>query len=149
MSHTWLSALQAWYSINREAVDLLSQLALGSTACPHYSWRQGTIRYKRRIWLGTNVTLQQQVILALHDSPVGSHSGAPQLYRKFVPYFSGLVCTRRYFSSCSPAQFVSRLSQTGLATRASYNLCQCPVVPGNSFLWILLRGYHCRVDSML
>jgi hypothetical protein len=32
-----LFALQAWYSIDREAADLLSQLALGSTARPHYS----------------------------------------------------------------------------------------------------------------
>jgi len=49
----------------------LSQLSVNGEARPPFTLQQGIIRYKGRIWLGTNISLQQQVIAALHDSVVG------------------------------------------------------------------------------
>ena len=65
---------------------------------------QGIIRYKNRIWLGSNVALQQQVTSALHDSPVGGHSGAPatvQMIRSLF-FWPGMRNTiLQFVQSCS------------------------------------------------
>jgi hypothetical protein len=68
------------------------------------------IRYKHHIWLGSNVALQQQVISALHDSPVGGHSGANVTFQKVSKlfYWSGMRTTIldyvRQCSTCSQAK---------------------------------------------
>jgi hypothetical protein len=40
-----------------------------------YSLHQGLIHYKGRVWLGNNLSLQQQILSALHNSALGGHSG--------------------------------------------------------------------------
>lgn len=49
---------------------------------------KGILRYKNRIWLGTNTLLQAQVIFALHNSPAGGHSGFPVTYRRLKQLFA-------------------------------------------------------------
>lgn len=69
------------YNSDPEAVTLLSQLAVQPDARPPFSLVQGVIRYKGRIWLGANKKpVQSQILLALHASPIGCHSGAPVTY---------------------------------------------------------------------
>jgi hypothetical protein len=36
-----------------------------------YSRKDGLLRYKSRIWIGNNPTVHNQLISALHDTPVG------------------------------------------------------------------------------
>jgi hypothetical protein len=43
--------------------------------CPPYSLNNGVIRYKQRVWLGSNTAIQTKVTNALHCSAVGGHSG--------------------------------------------------------------------------
>lgn len=54
---------------------------------PPYSLQNGLIRYKSRIWLGTNQALQKKVTSASHCTPVGGHSGAPATYVKLKQLF--------------------------------------------------------------
>lgn len=82
----WLASLQEWYDSDPEASALLSQLAIDGAARPPFSL-QGIIRFKQRIWLGSNSSLQQQVMSALHNSPVGGHSGAPATVTKVSRLF--------------------------------------------------------------
>lgn len=86
-SYDWLAALQDWYSSDPEASALLSQLALDTHVHPPFSLQQGVIRYKNRIWLGSNVALQHKVTSALHDSPIGGHSDAPITFHKVSKLF--------------------------------------------------------------
>jgi hypothetical protein len=83
----WLSSLQDWYISDPEATTLLSRLAVDASAQPPFSLQQGIIRYKHCIWLGSNKPLQQQIISALHESPVGGHSGAPATLQKIRNLF--------------------------------------------------------------
>lgn len=78
--HDWLDVLQQWYSIDKEAKALLQQLLLDGSARPHFQMRNGIILYKDRIWLGSNSELQLKVITALHNNPIGGHSGAPATF---------------------------------------------------------------------
>lgn len=68
------SVLQG-YDQDPDAKDLLAKLTVNPDAVNNFSLRDGLLRYKNRIWLGTNTVLQNKVIQALHSSPLGGHSG--------------------------------------------------------------------------
>jgi hypothetical protein len=85
--HDWLLELQQWYSSDTDAQSLLAKLALQSEESAPFSLHNGVILYKRRIWLGNNKVLQARVLSALHNSPVGGHSGAPVTLQKVHQLF--------------------------------------------------------------
>lgn len=79
--------LQQWYTSDPEAQQLLQQLLVDPAARPPYKLQNGIIMYRGRIWLGNNTEFQSKVLAALHDSPVGGHSGAPATLQKLWPLF--------------------------------------------------------------
>ncbi|WVZ54190.1 hypothetical protein U9M48_005028 [Paspalum notatum var. saurae] len=50
--------------------------------------QKGLLRYKNRIWLGTNVPLQQQIMATLHSGTLGGHPGFPVTYRRISQLFA-------------------------------------------------------------
>jgi hypothetical protein len=103
-SHDWLASIQDWYLADPEASSLLSQPAVRGDAHPPFSLQQGIIRYKGRIWLGSNKALQLQVISSLHDSALGGHSGAPATIQKVRNLFfwpSMRATILQYVQQCS------------------------------------------------
>jgi hypothetical protein len=66
----WLVDLQDSYTDSDMAHKLLTQLLLKPEQ-EKYKLTQGIIRYKGRIWLGHSTRMQQQVMQALHSSPMG------------------------------------------------------------------------------
>jgi hypothetical protein len=76
----WCQSICDGYLLDEEAKRLLSKLTLSSEAATHFSLREGLIRYKDRIWLGSNVTMQHTMLHAMHSSPVGGHSCFPITY---------------------------------------------------------------------
>ena len=44
--------------------------------------QQGIIRHKGRIWIGMNIGMQQDIVHALHCSPIGGHSGFHSTYHR-------------------------------------------------------------------
>jgi hypothetical protein len=75
------------YEQDPSAQKLLQILATG-TDQGRYTLTNGVIRYKGRIWLGTNPVLQQTVMTALHDSALGGHSVFPVTYRRLKAIFA-------------------------------------------------------------
>jgi hypothetical protein len=61
---------------------MISALSVDPTSVPNFSWQDGVLRYKNRIWLGNNVDLQQTVLQAVHSAAIGGHLGFPMTYRK-------------------------------------------------------------------
>lgn len=46
------------------------------------------LRYKGRIWVGSDPILQQKLIEAFHASPLGGHSGVPVSYQRLKRLFA-------------------------------------------------------------
>jgi transposase InsO family protein len=44
---------------------------------PSFTLLNGLIYYKDKLWVGNNTAMQQKLILQMHSSPVGGHSGIP------------------------------------------------------------------------
>jgi hypothetical protein len=84
-SPAWFQEVIDGYSSDPHAMKLLSALALSDQL--HYTLKDGVIRYKKRIWLGNNSQLQTKVIMALHASALGGHSGFPVTYARIKQLF--------------------------------------------------------------
>jgi transposase InsO family protein len=85
---TWLHDIVAGYQSDMVAQDKMSQLSIHSDSTGAYTLRDGVIRHRGRIWLGTNKQMHTQVADALHASPTGGHSGFPVTYRRVKSLFS-------------------------------------------------------------
>jgi hypothetical protein len=87
-SPTWIQKIQEGYKVGPKAQELLSTLVVSPGSIPHFTLKDGILRYKNRIWLGTNETLHQQVLHALHCSAIGGHSGFPVTYGRLKQLFA-------------------------------------------------------------
>jgi hypothetical protein len=77
----WLAAVQESYKSEPQAIELISKLSLKADDVPHFTLKGGLLRYKSRIWIGQDSALHAQLMVALHNSAIGGHSGFPVTYR--------------------------------------------------------------------
>jgi hypothetical protein len=68
----WLEAVAQGYLQDPVATEKLAQVAV-KTSGGNYTLQQGIIRCKGRIWIGNNTVMQQEILHALHSSPIGGH----------------------------------------------------------------------------
>jgi hypothetical protein len=103
----WLDQLTASYKDDQFATELIAKLSVDESAVGNFTWAQGLLRYKQRIWVGSAPDLQNKLIDALHDSMVGGHSGVPVTYRRLKQYFAwkGMnAVVHDYVQSCMICQ---------------------------------------------
>lgn len=84
----WLHILQDGYLQDPAAQEKLAQLSIQSSPLNGYSLVNGVIRYKDRIWIGTNQLAQRHILQALHDSAIGGHSGVTATYQRVKSIFA-------------------------------------------------------------
>ena len=70
-----------------------SQLTVSANAAPPYTLHSGILRYKGRIYVGSDAVLKHQIIDSLHNSPIGGHSGIVATYQRVKKRFDCLVET--------------------------------------------------------
>ena len=75
------------YADDPIAQELLTSLAVDQTNSKGYSLDNGVIRFKGRVWLGTNRLAQEHVMQALHSSAVGGHLGGLATYQRIKSLF--------------------------------------------------------------
>jgi hypothetical protein len=84
----WLDELEASYEQDSYAKDIIAKLTLFESAVPQFSWSQGVLHYKKRIWVGADSTIQLKLIAAFHESTTGGHSGVLVTCRRLKQYFA-------------------------------------------------------------
>jgi hypothetical protein len=52
-----------------------------------YTLKEAVIRYKGRVWIRNNIVAQRDILIALHDSGVGGHSGIGATYVRVKQLF--------------------------------------------------------------
>jgi hypothetical protein len=83
----WLEEVQQGYEWDPIATAKLAQLAIHNPQ-GHYSLQQGIIRHKNRLWIGSNSTMQQKIMQALHSGAIEGHSGFHATYHRVKHTFS-------------------------------------------------------------
>lgn len=104
---SWISEVISGYSADPHAIGLLDRLAVAPSSAPPFVLSGGLLRYHGCIWLGSNSALQHKVMSALHDSPVGGHSGFPVTYRRLKQLFAwrGMKsAVKTFVAGCSVCQ---------------------------------------------
>jgi hypothetical protein len=80
---------------------------LDGTSVPNFSWVQGVLRHKNRVWVGDDAELQDRLVSAFHCSALGGHSGIPVTYRRIKQVFAwkGLKTSiKKYVQACMVCQ---------------------------------------------
>lgn len=67
---------------------MLTELTLSPKNNKGFSLHEGVLRHKGRVWVGNNITAQRDILIALHDSGVGGHSGISATYARVKQLFS-------------------------------------------------------------
>lgn len=76
------------YQEDQEALNMVAKISIDASAVPNFTLQDGVLRYKGRIWVGQNPTLQAKLLSACHSSAVGGHSGAPVTYMRMKKLFA-------------------------------------------------------------
>ena len=84
----WLDSVQQGYNEDPMAQRWLARLATGATNKDGFTLDSGIIKQHGRVWLGNNVTVQKQVLSALHASAIGGHSGFNVTYKRVRRLFT-------------------------------------------------------------
>ena len=80
---------------------------MNSSAVPSFSFTNGLLRFKGRIYIGTKGLLRQHLLKLLHDSPQGGHSGIQATYYRMRLYFywpSMLKQVQEFIQQCDVCQ---------------------------------------------
>lgn len=99
----WLEVVLEGYNNDPQAKQLLTEQSIVGTNDKGYSLTDGVIRYKGKIWLGNHKEAHQAILLALHSSGLGGHSGATAIYHKVKALFSwpGMKTSiKKYITEC-------------------------------------------------
>lgn len=84
----WMEIIQEGYEKDEATKQLLTQLSVHSDKQGDFQLMQGIIRHNGKIWLGQHEEAKQAVLLALHSSGVGGHSGITATYNRVKTLFS-------------------------------------------------------------
>ncbi|XP_026453013.1 uncharacterized protein LOC113353717 [Papaver somniferum] len=81
---TWVQDFLLSYSQDAKADQLISQLLLQANYVPHFTFKEGILRYKNRIYIGTGGNIRHHLLESLHASVVGGHSAWQHITMDFI-----------------------------------------------------------------
>lgn len=99
----WLEIILEGYTQDEHSKQLLAELSLTGSNDKGFTLSDGIIKYKNRIWLGSHAEAHNAVLLALHSSGLGGHSGITATYHRVKALFAWpnmKQSVKDYVSSC-------------------------------------------------
>jgi len=103
----WLEEVVRSYDNDEKAKTMMTKLSIDSTALPGFTLHNGILKYKGRIWVGADESLQHKIMSALHASAVGGHSGVPVTHSRIKQLFAwqGMKTTiHQFVKTCTVCQ---------------------------------------------
>lgn len=94
------------YTPDAHTKKLLTKLAMQKTS-GHFTLQEGVIKYKGRVWVGHNSSIQLQILQSLHSGPLGGHSRFPVTYWRIKELFAwpgmkGMI--KQFVAQCTICQ---------------------------------------------
>jgi hypothetical protein len=105
----WVDEIVTSYDSDSFAKEMIASLFLDPNASPGYSWTNGVLRYKSRIWVGSDKELHNRLINARHSSAVEGNLGILVTYRRMKQLFTwrGMKgAMQQFVQSCLVCQVV-------------------------------------------
>lgn len=67
---------------------MVARMEQGGAPSQHLAWDGPLLRYKRRIWVGTNQPMQQKIMQTLHAGAILGHSGVHATLQRLKQLFA-------------------------------------------------------------
>jgi hypothetical protein len=103
----WTDSVEKSYIHDTHCQELLQKLSVNPNSQPSVTLHGGILRYKGRIYIGKDTTLQQQLLHSFHSSSIGGHSGMVASYQRLkrIFYWPGMKKdTEKFISECPVCQ---------------------------------------------
>jgi hypothetical protein len=85
----WIIEARDEWKNKKKVWTLIQRLQQDSSASDTFTRKNDSLSYKDRLYLCKNSQLKQKVLLELHTSPVGGHSGFLKTYHRVKKVFLG------------------------------------------------------------
>jgi hypothetical protein len=107
---------------NEEKVwTLIQRLQHDSSASDTFTCKNDSLWYKDRLYLCKNYQLKQKVLLELHTSPVGGHSGFLKTYHRVKKDFFGMALKLMFKGLWQNVWFSNKIRWKQLRPQVFYN----------------------------
>jgi hypothetical protein len=83
----WMTKVVKSYSEDLKCKELIQQLTVTPTALPNFTFSEGLLHYKHKIYVGSITPLRKYIIDSLHNSELGGHSGEKATYERIKVLF--------------------------------------------------------------
>lgn len=103
----WITELQASYEGDVIADSVFAEQAFNPYNMSLYTVDQDILRFKGKIYVGSSTELRKEIILNMHTSVVGGHSGITATYQRLLSVFCWPGMKQRIteiISSCEVCQ---------------------------------------------
>jgi hypothetical protein len=103
----WIIEARDEWKNDEKVWTLIERLQQDSGASNTFTWKNDSLWYKDRLYLCKNSQLKQKVLLELHTSPVGGHSGFLKTYHRVNKdfFWDGLKTdVQRFVAECLVCQ---------------------------------------------
>ena len=87
-SPVWLQEIQDGYDEDAVTQKMLVQMQKAGSTQHHLVWDGGLLRYKRKIWVGSNSVMQHKILQSLHSGAIGGHSGIQATLQRIRQLFA-------------------------------------------------------------
>jgi hypothetical protein len=84
---------------------------------------EGVIKYKGKVWVGHDASMQLKILQSLHSSPVGGHSGFSVTYKRIKELFAWPDMKKMIKQFVAQCTIGSKQNQKELSILDSYNHC--------------------------
>ena len=78
----WITEARDEWKKDEEEWTLIQKLKQYPSTSHTFSWKNDFLWYKDRLYLFKNSHLKQKILLELHTSPLGGHSGFLKTYHR-------------------------------------------------------------------
>lgn len=85
---SWLQDVPSGYVTDPDTQCILKSLANNGKHHANFELQSEILYFKKRIWIGDNIPLQQQILANLHTAAVGGHSGNLATYQRVKQLFA-------------------------------------------------------------
>src|SRR3984885_15405818 len=83
----WINEAREEWKNDEEVWVLIRKLQQDSSTSDTFSWKNDSLWYNDRLYLYKNSQLKQNILMELHTSPLGGHSGFLKIYHRVKKEF--------------------------------------------------------------
>ena len=87
----WIIEAREEWKNDPSVWTLIQQLQKDPSVSNNFVWKNDSLCYKNHLYIFKESQLKQKVLLELHTSPIGGHSGFLKTYHRFKRNYFGKV----------------------------------------------------------